>query len=880
MTWNHQKRRNLQSGSALLQVLIGSAILMLMLYGALQQALVLRRETASSGSILTIHLALESFADYVTVGLKQRWCFSESLLRDTACDLTHPRSVERILMNADTEAAILQMKDAGTFSSPLGSPLRLESMEIKASASVFSPSHPMFLIASQFKSTKVDAVRVLIERDNSSFLPRAGREVYLRMTVEMLDVGGAVIRNGSKLMRLVSQISVYPREVGTFALLVANDLHLDRAFNASAAAGDSNIHMYPDRSDASGPGLIFESPVFVNGDVYLPPNLSVASRGYSPVTFSAPITLGSGIVRVAGQPFLPTNAGAVGAQTWNSLKQFGGFLQGVQIDGGRDAGLDYLSGTLAGAIPNNALMLKCIDRNLHASDLSLTSNSKLGAKSLGVTRTANVDLYKYRIAFTEKNRFNAQSVATKLQSAQGDMTAAPSLVSIGPDIHGGAIGKLSLYVGGSSVEAIVSDNMKLTLSPQLLPPNAVSIAQGQKGAAADSVVKAQNELSAAQAALAALTGNPASSTLTAARDRVHDAETTLNETTTNLNNATATLSSLNNLLTQPPSVSAAIKPVIYNGKPQADVIDIEIEVRNAASLRSANGSPVEPSVYFEGFDVGYYKGQDLRAGAGRGAEYRNNGYLNFQNTGGVLNAPLGIASAKSGGGGAEATIPAPEDDGNLNENCNKTGLGGNAFGTTDWMTSFASAARHSWNFANPTTGRFVLDGNNAAGANAVFHVRSIVETCEIASSATIVAGFFTCDHLVISPRSTPLRIIASVITSNMAIDPSAFKAGIRWSTIYHPMATIELRAAGLLKPLTGTCDAIPAEPIWHPYPSIVKLANLFKCNAISLRATADPFTWTAVDPDCGLIAGQPSTTCKKQLLNFQLVEQNREAGSP
>jgi hypothetical protein len=164
--------------------------------------------------------------------------------------------------------------------------------------------------------------------------------------------------------------------------------------------------------------------------------------------------------------------------------------------------------------------------------------------------------------------------------------------------------------------------------------------------------------------------------------------------------------------------------------------------------------------------------------------------------------------------------------------------------------------------------------------NAVFQVRSIVGQCVIESTATFVTGFFACDSLEIRDRTHPLRIIGTFIVGKMKIHPSAIKAGITWSSIYAPQATRELRGAQVLRSFSGrNCNLKSAEPIWHPIPSVQEVSDRMGCNAISLRSKADPFQWTSVDPDCGVLPGSTSsnTTCKRRLIRFFVVEQSRES---
>jgi len=247
----------------------------------------------------------------------------------------------------------------------------------------------------------------------------------------------------------------------------------------------------------------------------------------------------------------------------------------------------------------------------------------------------------------------------------------------------------------------------------------------------------------------------------------------------------------------------------------------------------------------------------------------------------AVNAPSGIAPA----------LAADYED--LGDKCMaaRDALESQAFGMADANVSFANSTRNSWNFAgtgselpetktDPLVNSITFDGSNAvAGAkNSSFQVRSIVGTCTIKASANFVTGFFACNKLVIEQRTSPLRIIATFIAGNVLIHPSAYTAGIVWSSIYHPQAMLELRTEGILKRVSSAapCSDVANTPIWNPVPSIQEVADRMTCNVITLRSKADPFQWTSVDPDCGMLPGNSNMTCKKRLVRFFIVEQSRE----
>src|SRR5690606_21338558 len=146
-------------------------------------------------------------------------------------------------------------------------------------------------------------------------------------------------------------------------------------------------------------------------------------------------------------------------------------------------------------------------------------------------------------------------------------------------------------------------------------------------------------------------------------------------------------------------------------------------------------------------------------------------------------------------------------------------------------TSFVKMSRKAWSFSSEYDGSKPgqVDGYNSGteilGDNIVpgysqgsFHVLSLVKNCVIPANVNFVAGFYTCENLTIQARTAPLRIIGTFIVGKIKIDPSAYKAGIRWSNIYHPSAVIELRNAGVLGVLPQgakvNCNSLP--PLWAP----------------------------------------------------------------
>jgi len=94
-------------GSAFVQALAAIAVVGILLYWLSPRVIKHREQVVKTASIITARLALHSMLDYTLLGIKQRWCFSESWMpescgKNTTEILSHPRSVERILMKGDT----------------------------------------------------------------------------------------------------------------------------------------------------------------------------------------------------------------------------------------------------------------------------------------------------------------------------------------------------------------------------------------------------------------------------------------------------------------------------------------------------------------------------------------------------------------------------------------------------------------------------------------------------------------------------------------------------------------------------------------------------------------------------------------------------------
>jgi hypothetical protein len=953
-----------QRGNAMILAMVTTAAMSIGFYFLSDRVFVQKKQVEKNISTMNIRLTLHSVADFILYGVRQRWCFDGSLLSDSKCDLTHDANVERLLMSSEQEQFIKDLQSQGLFtgSLPSSGTIRLTEFVRRVSISSLTSGHPLFKIATpllNLREPSVNSIYVRVKRESSTALPQTGREVYLSIYAALTDGSDNPQTVGSFKMEINTLVTVYPRENGSFALIVPGSLHMEKAFNAGVAQGDVTFHQFANRKEVgSSPGLVFESPVFINRDIHLPfPQDRTKDDGvYTPVTFADRVVMGDGRIFENGVPYIPTDSGGPDNQLWTQNKSFGGFLKGIENDGARDAGLDYVGKILSGSAADSSLQVKCIALTQKRSILEELVNSELAARKVSSSGSDPM-ITSYRLGLTNFDEFNPQN--NKYYDPIVTDWKGPASVQFNGGTKKPSL-KLTLHIGDPNVNvsqkvtAFMASNETLTATASdLLDPNlikqkktdeatlqatidslntdivnlnkqisnedkTISDLQVQIQDLQDDLTKLNNDLkdkkdelnkeeaknpkNLVKIAILKKEIDDLEDEIAAKNSQLAKAQNDLKSAQTDKANAQATLKNkqdllaakekdmvtlkaliakLENIKNNPPVFTITTKPVEMNNNVQPQLIDLIVQVSKPGNIVDPQGNPIGPSIFVQAFDLTYYNTVPIG--------FTNNkisGYINYQTAPApqYLSTPSNFST--SYGSTVEKTTQIDETDyGTLAEQCNTQAIAtsGSAFGGASWDYSFAPTARHSWNFAGDGNSQLGMDPMMAElvldGANIPFQVRSIVGLCRIRPNATFVSGFLTCDHLLIEPRSQPLRIVGTIIASKITIDPSAYKSGIRWSTIYSPQATAELRKAGILKPnYTGTCDSNLKNPIWHPIPSITEVADRFTCNAVSLRSKADPFQWTAVDPDCGQVQGKSSNTCKRRLLRYFVVEQSREAG--
>ncbi len=784
----------------------------------------------ASSARMDNRIVLDGLLAYTVNGIKQSWCFSKTWVQDTACTLNHSGNSVRLLLS--DESLLYIAASTAPHPTPAVS-TRISQIQQTVNLAVITPSHPLHNIVSALKDEYSQAT-FSINRDDSAIATMKGREVPLRIRIKL-----SANRQGQKVvndLELESKIIVYPRELTYFGLILPNNLYLN--FGGTSSTNGNNRLDYVNASATAG--LRFESPVFINGSLHLPTRQGPAM---SNVTFVDKVVLGEGMIYQDGKLFSPASAGGPTHMYNHEMTSFAGLLGGYELDPERDRGLDYLFNLLQPVNPPIDFNI-CKDRVMASFDLRVTKDSQLYSRfnsQSGNTFNLSLSLGSVDNFIEQLSDVNdAKLIGTNIKGVTnaGDFTSW----------SGGAILRAKLVFDGlkdptnSAVRNEFFNQFNLPREGQLV---LYPVGQGA--------------------------GNP--------------------------------------------SIKITSQPYSKNGNVQFNQVDLSVEFINAERLDlgayTKGGVYRQPSVklIIEGMDYAYNYMKNLRDNSSEHnvmGKYKINGFT-FYKSG---STSVGIYHETPGTWHTNpmlrtdtnypvynaAHAPQDIDYSAFDELClsapDSSESYYTSFPTADWTTSFVTQSRHAWSF-NPdapsikgyNSGQLILDAGSsryvAGSTYPTFIIDSLVNTCIIESSANFVTGFLTCENLVIKARSTPLRIIGTFIVRTLTIDPSAYKSGIRWSSIYHPQATYELQEAQILGKLKDDsvydCGDPGIPPLWMPNIGITSAVKHYLCNPVSLRS-ADPFKWTTVDPDCGVETGSPKVKCKKAMRRFLVKEISRTKG--
>ena len=972
-----------EAGNAILQVIFILGVLMIAIYLIADKIQTHRNVVLQSGSVIKARFALHSLMDFTYYAVQRRFCLSNTLLNATPCELNTLgsdggiRSIERVLMSPEQALNIARMVKGSPICTAISLPdcpyitpvavpgidlkidvppnsplsleaiqneaLKLDKIDIRVKAKDIPPTHPVYPVveplsqvmrlelknASKWRDLDL-TVRLQINRDWGQTVNRTGNEVYFWVVISLEDGTGKVLTVNNVQLKVASYGTLFQREVGSFALMVPQDLYLD------GSAGEANKDIsFPVATGGSftGPGLVFMSPVFVNRDVHLP--LVAGADGqkkrevkYAPVTFADRVVIGNGRViegdKTSGKPYRPNQSGGRDSLLWADNKLFGGFKAGILVDGQFDRGLSVFGKSETANPADDALMVQCNLRYAAQNDLEKIKVSEFYANR---DMAAPAGKFKYRLGMTDGNRFYPQGVPfggvdlnawlspSKFERVPDESAGNPAVQERAKD----AVLLLEVRLGTRMVGTLrMNENTEVTLEPEVATQ------------ALEDELKLEWET---------------------ARDQTTPPLPTPDEIAEK-KKAYDDLKALRN--TSKPKITIKSAPVTLGSGVQTGLLDLEITVEDAAGLLDGTKPvvPKAPQIKVLAYDPVHNAHGVVNASMVTPIDYvttKKTRWLNFEIDGaGVVQAPERFSLA-AGGPLVDPAIPNDETDWlKLDSDCEKArnAASGQSFGAAAWNIDFATRSTFkSWNFHDgtdvPPTPKaehslpdgVVTDGIEFTEANSrmapydsitvnpadgkivgrdEFKVASIARDCVIRSKARLVTGFFTCHNLLIEKRAAgyPLYIIGTFVVRNIEFiqagsynaasgswttDPdgaiNSFKQGIYWMSIYHPDAPQILRESKVLRPMKqtaagkrmGTCqDGASATdlPIWAQEAlPMSRIQDNRACNVVSLRGKSAPHQWTAIDPDCGLPPGMISgNMCKNHPVNFFVMEHTRGGG--
>ena len=798
------------------------SVISMALLGTLNRVVMSNRATALK---ISYRATLSSIINYTQAGIKRRWCFAPGWVADNPdlCNLAHPRSSERILMSNYQKEWIETMLKKNP-SVPRGNPLHLEAFETELKLTELAGDHPIRLMLSGADFEFMRAIRIKVSRLKDDDLPLSGQEIHLRIEVEFLPKLGVTIPFSRDKIMGWAHVTVYPRELSTFALIVPNDLYLMKG----AMTGPGDVHI-PVEEAIGQKGLQFESPVYVNGNVHIGDIAQTTS-----VTFSDTVVMGAGRLVKNGKPFATATAGGPEDQFYSTLKGFGGFLRGFSIDGERDAGLDYLSGRKIGSTAADEDMKQCLQRNKLKSLISETKDSSLILKQSAYS-TWKVS---YDMSWTKDNFFKENAIKEAASLESGAFYQLPG--SKGGDK---SIMRLNIqFRDGHRATATLGFNGEVSIRPRFEAQTAAAVMKLRDAEVKDS---------------------PKWKTLNAEYSRLLAIET------------------------NPPELVIKSEPYSFGGHDQDNRVKITIEVKNEQYMMSGaevtaemfdmayhggnnNRPPGPPDERINNVMIGKFT-KPPQAGPQGMISYGSD----WARTDNFAAAPAPLEDWDL----LERKCAPPTDP---------TDPYQFSFQPSSWdkNESYTEVTLLSWKYTEKDSILFDSGNSRIGGGGKVdFDTVSIGNQCVVSSTANFVAGFYVCRHLVIQARGEPLRIIGTIIANRVTIDPTALKNEIVWSNIYHPNAVHDLRRARVLLAFGDReCRIDPSNPVWHPdkMTSGVKGAgesigedNNTACNSISLRNKVDNFRWTTVDPDCGTRPGESVRRCKQRPMRFTIKRFDR-----
>lgn len=837
-----------------------------------------RKLSAQLRKDIHVNLALRSITDYIKYGIRKGWCFDDKLLpqEPALCvnDFNNTTSTMRLMMppsyarNLEALGKGENAADFPTLQNRTAQSLMLQAISLNLNLTTLdiATAHPLYRVLKNLRSPIIKGLNIKMSRMGNMTMPVNGDEVYLEINAEFTDRNGKVIStgiettdaegfltsNGNQLFRERSRFVSNPREINSFVLMLPGTLYLGRSAPPEPGHGDLAIP----QGNTSDKGMIFNSPVFINENIFLSKN----PTDYTPATFNDVVVIGNGIIKTPdGAPFKINNS--LGVQRyWADLKTFGGFIRGIDSDGKRDLGLSTLAGASDSTTLDNDTITQCINIIRSQSNPDLTKNSRLVSEpASGTVLGDKLPEFTNRFSFSQTaeglNLFVPQAInkndgGINLDTAndrnlnkpynRDDKNESTIWYSFSPAYNLTSGTQLVMWAfmewNGDNLkipilENSVGDGHNVTLNFSAYSKDEVDDAKSKTDAASATLKTKKDELAALESTKPT---NPVSLT---AWLLTNDGEDYLELTTHPTKSVSAAQERKDKIEVEylqrkqyydNPGQLEIVSTMPYNdfSKRQSVFRNVTVKINNPTSFRKKNktgvtlyGNVDQTTVSAKEIKDFTIEGMDYSAvehGYSTRPKYQgnvtndpnknpladiNNVHYDFDIDTTDPNRPMVLSNR---GRDYEdnvinlGTYRPLDPKKNYQELINK--CMDSAGGTN--LDAFKPASFDSANFTDvtPDSWHFAAD-NKTTYADRDFtinstgyKIESILNTCRIHSGVSVVTGFYVCRNLEILARSTPLQMTGTfIVTKNMTVAPTALKAGVTWSSIHNQSAVASMK---------------------------------------------------------------------------------------
>lgn len=365
---------------------------------------------------INANLALRSITDYIKYGIRKSWCFDGQLLpelpENCVNNFANQFSTARIMMPPSYAKTLEELGKSNPTEFPTlvgkkATDFMLQSFSIKLDITklTMAVTHPLYRVLTNTRNPLVKGVNIRVSRIGNMTLPVNGDEVYIEIVTEFTDRDGQPLRTGIEVTEADGQIKATgkqflretasfvsnPRELNSFALILPGSIYLGETSAPIAGHGDMAIP----KGSKSDVGMVFNSPVFVNQNIFMD-----SSGSYTPATFNDVVIIGNGKIKDHDGKDFKINEALGVKRYWTDLQTFGGFMRGIDSDGKGDAGLSVLNGVSDSTTLNNDIISMCINIVRAQGDLSITADSRLVGTPVSGSIATNLTETSIRYSFS------------------------------------------------------------------------------------------------------------------------------------------------------------------------------------------------------------------------------------------------------------------------------------------------------------------------------------------------------------------------------------------------------------------------------------------------------------------------------------------------